>query len=78
MSDMQEENKEEAEAEKSKGSMGPSTRPCLEGEVKRSGWEVAMGEQDETHIHFRVYCMNEERDWYELGVKCPKKKFRKI
>lgn len=78
MPDMQEENNEETEEKESKGSMGPSTHPALEGEVKSSGWEVKLVSQDEAHVTFRVSCMDEDRDWFKLVVRAPKNKFKKI
>jgi hypothetical protein len=77
MSDMQEENNEEASKEKRKRSVATQT-PCLEGEVGRTGWEVSLVQQDENSLVFKVYCRDEARDWYQLLVRCPKSKFRKI
>jgi transglutaminase-like putative cysteine protease len=52
--------------------------PLLEGEISGTGWEVKMTRQDETHVWFRVYCKDKERDWFKIDIKCPKKKFKKV
>jgi hypothetical protein len=75
--DLQEEDNEEASEEEETRRV-ETQAPCLEGEVKETGWEVRLVKQDESKVWFRVYCMDEERDWFKLLVKCPKSKFRKI
>jgi hypothetical protein len=57
----------------------PKREPVyLEGEVREGKWEVKMIRQDKDYVYFRVYCNDEARDWFQLNVKCPKKKFRRI
>lgn len=50
----------------------------LEGEISNTGWEVKMTKQYKTHVCFRVYCKDEDREWFKIDIKCPKKKFMRI
>jgi hypothetical protein len=78
MSDMQKEDKEKTEEIEDTGSVVSSSQTYLEGEVSETGWEVKLVKQDKTSLIFKVFCRDEEREWFQLIVKCPKKKFKRV
>ena len=49
----------------------------LKGEV-RDRWQVKMTRQDNDYVYFRVWCADQERDWFKLDIRCPKNKFRRL
>ena len=77
VSDMQEEDNKKTSEEEEKRSVAAQA-PRLEGEVSKTGWEVKLVKQDKTSLIFKVFCKDEEREWFQLVVRCPKQKFRRI
>ena len=59
-------------------SMSAPSPPFLEGEISDTGWEVKMTRQDDTRVWFRVYCKDEDREWFKIDIRCSKKKFRRV
>ena len=78
LSEVREEDKKETEETETDGSMEAQTYPSLEGEIEKSGITVRMTRQDNDYGYFTLYCMNEERDWHQISIRCLKSKFKRM
>jgi hypothetical protein len=78
MSDLQKENKKEADESEEARSMVSQTHPALEGEIEESGVCVRMTRQNNEYGYFTLSCMDEHRDWFQVQIRVPKKKFKRM
>lgn len=77
MSDMQKKDNKEATESKEERSVEAQT-PIVERTFAENEWSAEVVKQSDTHVIFKVYCKDTKRDWYQLIVRCEKKKFKKI